>query len=85
MVFKSIAVGAIVALGIASVSNAAILPTPTDVAATAIVKVAEGCGPGWWRGPHGVCHPGGWGGAGYWRACPPGMHLGPYGHRCWAD
>jgi hypothetical protein len=46
----------------------------------AIVKVAEGCGPGWWRGPRGRCHPMARG-----RACPRGFHLGPEGRRCWPN
>ena len=46
----------------------------------AVTLVAEGCGPGWWRGPGGHCHPMAMG-----RACPPGYHLGPEGRRCWPN
>jgi hypothetical protein len=84
MVLRSIALSAALALGCVTVCSAAILPAPT-AGGVDVVKIAEGCGPGWWRGPHGACHPGGWGGAGYWRACPPGMHVGVYGHRCWPN
>jgi len=45
-----------------------------------IVKVAEGCGPRFWRGPGGRCHPFAVG-----RACPVGYHLGPEGKRCWPN
>jgi hypothetical protein len=53
-----------------------------------VASAAEGCGPGRWRGPGGVCHwfhqpYGSLRGTVY--ACPPGMHVGPYGHRCWPN
>jgi hypothetical protein len=79
---KSFAFGAVLVLGVATVSNAAILPVPTGASGAGILKAAEGCGPGMWRGPNGVCHPGGAAGAGVIRPCPPGMHLGPEGRRC---
>jgi len=43
-----------------------------------IVHVAQGCGPGRWRGPGGYCHGPGWGPGwgGGWRHC----WRGPYGH-----
>jgi len=48
--------------------------------------VADGCGPGGWRGPGGYCHfrrfyygPGWYGRAG-WNGCPPGFWRGPWGH-----
>ncbi len=47
-----------------------------------IELAAMHCGPGWTRGPMGHCHPMGMGGGPVFRGCPPGMHLGPYGHRC---
>ena len=55
----------------------------------AIISVAEGCGPGRWRGPWGGCRGPG---PGYWYApppppvyeggngCPPGFWRGPWGH-----
>jgi hypothetical protein len=53
-----------------------------------IVPVADGCGPGWYRGPGGACHrfgygpyPGGyWGGSQGGNGCPPGYWRGPWGH-----
>jgi hypothetical protein len=59
---------------------AATTPAPVGVSSGLIVKVAEGCGRGFWRGPHGACHP-----MAVNRACPPGFHLGPEGHRCWPN
>jgi len=71
-----------VALGLAgtSVTNAMVIPAPVGDGDGVIVKVAEGCGPGWWRGPGGHCHPFAVG-----RACPRGYHIGRYGHRCWPN
>ncbi len=59
--------------------------------ASMVVKVVDGCGPGWYRGPGGACHrfgrgpyPGGYWGpyqGGYgWNGCPPGYWRGPWGH-----
>lgn len=47
---------------------------------TGVANAAEGCGPGWWRGPGGFCHP-----FATNRACPVGWHLGPEGQRCWPN
>ena len=76
--------GAILAIGLAASANAAVSVAPVG-GDLGIIRVAEGCGPGFWRGPNGVCHHGGAYGAGYVRPCPPGMHLGAEGHRCWAN
>jgi len=59
--------------------EADIAPAPLSNA-TPIIKVAGGCGAGWWRGPEGHCHPMAVG-----RACPPGYHLGPEGKKCWPN
>ena len=76
--------GAILAIGLAVSANAAVSVAPAG-SDLGIIRVAEGCGPGFWRGPNGVCHHGGAYGAGYVRPCPPGMHLGAEGHRCWSN
>lgn len=60
---KSLILSAAFALGVVAFAGAA--------------QAAEGCGPGWWRGPGGFCHPMAVG-----RACPVGWHLGPQGMRC---
>jgi hypothetical protein len=76
---NSIVLGAALAIGLATAGNAAMASAPMEEVGSAIVRIAEGCGPGFWRGPHGVCHPMAMG-----RACPPHYHLGPEGRRCWA-
>ena len=77
---KTIIVSASLAFGFASAASAGMMPAPVGGAGSAIVKVAEGCGPGFWRGPAGHCHP-----MAMNRACPRGYHLGPEGRRCWPD
>ena len=77
---KSIVLSAALALGFATAASAGVTPAPITNPDSVIVKVAEGCGPGWWRGPGGRCHP-----MAMNRACPPGYHLGPHGQRCWPN
>ena len=80
---RSIALSAAIAVGLAAglatAANAGII-APVASSDSLIVKVAEGCGPGFWRGPGGACHPFAVG-----RACPVGYHLGPEGKRCWPN
>ena len=71
--------GALLALGMAASAQAAMIAPPVE-GGPAVTLVAEGCGPGWWRGPAGRCHPMAMG-----RVCPRGYHLGPEGHRCWPN
>ena len=66
--------------GLAATANATVMPARIATVDSAVIKVAEGCGPGWWRGPDGRCRPFAPG-----RACPWGYHLGQYGHRCWPN
>ncbi|HLH49236.1 MAG TPA: hypothetical protein VKV96_07845 [Roseiarcus sp.] len=79
--------GAAFAFGLATSADAALLAPPvTSNSDSAIVKVYGGCGPYGHRGPYGGCRPGGqWGGYRWGRPCPPGFHLGRYGHRCWPN
>jgi hypothetical protein len=71
--------GVVVALGLSAPVDAAIsVVRPPD--GGLIARVAEGCGPGFWRGPAGYCHP-----FAVARACPVGYHLGPEGQRCWPN
>jgi opacity protein-like surface antigen len=78
MKMKAIYLGAALAFGLASAAVAAgVTPVPTSPGASNVITVAEGCGPGMWRGEHGHCHPMFNG-----RACPRGYHLGPNRHRC---
>jgi hypothetical protein len=76
---RSIVLSAALIFGLASAASASIAPAPLSNA-TPIIKVAEGCGAGWWRGPEGHCHPMAVG-----HACPPGYHLGPEGKKCWPN
>ena len=68
---------------VAAISTTAVyamsVPAPATTAGT-VIKIAEGCGPGFWRGPGGHCPPFAVG-----RACPVGYHLGPEGHKCWPN
>ena len=53
---------------------APISPAADQAASGEIILVAQGCGPGFHRGPRGVCRP--------LYSCPPGWRTGPYGRRC---
>jgi hypothetical protein len=78
---KQLLLGATVVFGLATAASAGVFPVqqPTNNSSL-VINVAEGCGPGWWRGPGGRCHPMFNG-----RACPPGYHLGPERRRCWPN
>lgn len=78
--FRSIALSAVLALGLATTASAGMTARPIGDADSLVIKVAEGCGPGFWRGPEGRCHP-----MAMNRACPPGYHLGAEGKRCWPN
>lgn len=77
---KTVFLGAALAFGLATVASAAVTPVPLGKVNSSVINVAEGCGPGMWRGPGGRCHPMFDG-----RACPPGYHLGPERKRCWPN
>jgi hypothetical protein len=76
---RTIFLGAVLAFGLATGASAAVTPAPLGNASS-VINVAEGCGPGWWRGPGGKCHPMFDG-----KACPPGYHLGPEHKKCWPN
>jgi hypothetical protein len=63
-------------LGVASSQAMPLAPLQQDEA-TAVIKVMDGCGPNWHRGPYGHCRPR--------YSCPPGWHPGPYGWRCFRN
>ena len=77
---RTMLMGAALVIGMSSVAGAAVMPAPIGESSVGIVKVAEGCGPGFWRGPGGACHP-----MARNRVCPRGFHLGPEGRRCWPN
>lgn len=62
-----------------SVGPAGAVPFSTGVAngEELIARVAQGCGPGFHRGPYGACRP--------LYSCPRGWHPGPYGRRCFRN
>jgi hypothetical protein len=67
-----------VGLGLMASSAQAMPLAPLDQAASAdTIRVAQGCGPGFHRGPAGACRP--------LYNCPPGWHTGPYGKKCFRD
>jgi hypothetical protein len=70
---------ALLAVSVATSANAGISVAPLK-SDYGVSRVAEGCGPGMWRGPGGRCHPMFNG-----RACPPGYHLGAEHRRCWPN
>jgi hypothetical protein len=74
-----IVLAGLLAIGLASSANAGVPVAPLK-SGSGLTRVAEGCGPGRWRGPGGRCHPMFDG-----RACPPGYHLGPDHRRCWPN
>jgi len=76
---RTIALSAALAFGLATGASAGIPAAPVG-SDSLVIKVAEGCGPGFWRGPGGHCHP-----FAVNRACPPGYHLGAEGKRCWPN
>jgi hypothetical protein len=62
-------------------ANAAMPMAPLSAADTAgVIQVAQGCGPGYARGPRGFCRPMYRAGP-VIRSCPPGWFRNPYG-RC---
>jgi hypothetical protein len=77
---RTIAIGTALAFSLATSSYAAMTPVPVGPSSDLTIKVAEGCGPGFWRGPGGACHPFARG-----RLCPPGYHIGAEGRRCWPN
>ncbi len=62
-----------------SVDPAGAMPFSTGIAngEELIARVAQGCGPGFHRGPYGACRP--------LYSCPRGWHPGRYGRRCFRN
>jgi hypothetical protein len=67
-----------IGLGLMTASAQAMPVYPADKpVSNEITRVAQGCGPGFHRGPYGACRP--------LYTCPPGWHTGPYGKRCFRN
>jgi hypothetical protein len=77
---KTFVLSVALALSVSSMASASMVQAPIAAGSAGIIKVAEDCGPGFWRGPQGFCHP-----FATNRACPVGFHLGPEGERCWPN
>jgi hypothetical protein len=77
---RTVILGVALAFGLATVAGAAVTPAQVGNANSLVIRTAEGCGPGFWRGPGGKCHPMFDG-----RACPPGYHIGPEHKKCWPN
>ena len=77
---RSLILTAALTMGLSTVASAGFTPHPIGNSEGLLTRVAEGCGPGWWRGPGGRCHPMARG-----RVCPRVYHLGPEGGRCWPN
>jgi hypothetical protein len=77
---RSVLVSSVLALSLMTGASAAMAPAPLSNTDSSFIKVAEGCGAGYWRGPQGRCHP-----FAVNRACPPGYHLGPERKKCWPN
>ena len=80
IVIRSIMVSSALALVLTTAASAAMAPAPLSYTNSPVIRAAEGCGAGFWRGPQGRCHP-----FAVNRACPPGYHLGPEGKKCWPN
>jgi hypothetical protein len=72
LVASAFAVG--LGLMAASASQAMPIYQGGKPATSEVTRVAQGCGPGFHRGPRGACRP--------LYNCPPGWHTGPYGKVC---
>lgn len=77
---RTLMLSAALVAGLATAASAGVTPSQLGVANNSIVKVAEGCGRGWWRSLDGRCHPMARG-----AVCPRGYHLGPDRARCWPN
>jgi hypothetical protein len=79
---KTIFAAALFAITVGGIGAASAMPVaPLSAADTAgVIQVAQGCGPGFARGPRGGCRPMRMGPP-PGRFCPPGMFRNPYG-RC---
>lgn len=63
-------------VGLAGLSSAQAMPVAPAPADANVTKIAQGCGPGFHRGPRGHCRPNA-----VFRGCGPGWHRDRHG-RC---
>ena len=79
---KTFFAAALFATALAGISSAGAMPLAPAASpnADSVIHVAQGCGPGFHRGPMGACRPNGVIiGRPIVRACPPGFFMGPRG------
>lgn len=74
---KTLTLSAVLAVGLSSFASAAIMPAPVGADNAAVVRVAGGCGAGWFRDVYGRCRPAVY--HPYYRPYP----YYPYYHHCW--
>ena len=77
---KILAVSAFaIAVSLSAMSASQAMPTSSGSQALSsnITLVAQGCGPGFHRGPRAACRP--------LYNCPPGWHPGPFGKCCFRN
>lgn len=72
--------GSALLFGAATGASAAVKVAPIANPGSAIVKAAQGCGAGFWRGPGGARHP-----MARKSVCPAGYHIGPEGRKRWPN
>jgi hypothetical protein len=77
---RSLILAAAMVIGLATIANAGVVLNAIGDPDKSVIRIAEECGRGWWRGPEGRCYPMAKG-----RVCPKGYHLGPEGGRCWPN
>ncbi|MBB3424519.1 hypothetical protein FHT85_001493 [Rhizobium sp. BK312] len=69
------------AMSLATITTSQAMPiaplNQTQAASGEVIRVADGCGRGFHRGPYGYCRP--------LYSCPRGWHPGPYGRRCFRN
>jgi hypothetical protein len=51
---RTMVLGAALVFGFATACSAAITPVPVGTGSDLTIRIAEGCGPGFWRGPGGA-------------------------------
>lgn len=79
---QKVLMAAVVALvGLAAAPATAMPIGPVGDGPSGVTLVAEGCGPGFVRGPYGHCHPMGYPHPAYGVYAHPHAH--PYGGHCW--
>ena len=51
---RSLILSAVLTVGLMTIANAGFAPNAIGDPSDSFTRIAEGCGPGWWRGPAAV-------------------------------